>query len=124
MFYGTLSMLFCICSLLALYLYKRRSNRLHQNRILRNTRSAAPTTRRMGMENIPSTGRLRQIRPMAPAEENVLEAPPPPYTPSTTVAEEENIPLAPLPPPYTPSTIHTEREEENMPLTPPPAYIP
>ncbi len=113
-----------ICLILISYYNKRRSNDNDYNNRRQNTRprAAAPTTRGMGIENIPLNLPLPHIQPTFPVQEDVLETPPPPYTPSTTSVGGENNPITP-PPPYTPSTIHTEREEEYTPLTPPPAYV-
>ncbi len=122
---GTISTSLCILALTTRCRNKNRSNNTYHHIILRNTlpRSTASTTRGMRMDNIPSTMRLLQTRTAALTQEVVLEIPPPLYTPSIHLTEEEAIPSTP-PPPYTPSIIPTQQEEENIPSSPPPAYSP
>jgi hypothetical protein len=119
MIYGTVSLMLCIGSFVLLYFYKRRSNRIRQDRFNRNTGIAQIVAGRTWTEDNPLTEPLQQIQLEFPVENNIMETPPPPrYTPSISAEDDQHIPLTP-PPPYTPSIIHTRGEQEN---TPPPAY--
>ncbi len=112
------SISFCIRLLWDFLRHRCRRNHVHRN----SGNEPVPTAQRIIRERTPLNSPPHVVPQTIPTEEDALETPPPPYTPSIASTNEGNNRVTP-PPPYTPSIRHSEDVQDNIPVTPPPPYV-